>query len=281
LGANSFARRLLKRALAPVVNETSYCYVQALAKAWDIRTGSWSEPEIDLIPYAVREGESVLDIGANFGVYCYHLSRAVGHSGRVYAFEPVPFTSATLRVVARLFRFKNVDLFEKGCGDRSARMAFRIPVQRSGAICAGQAHFALRNDDHEGKETQVRWHRTCELEADVVALDEFLPGLAELSFVKADIEGGELFAFRGARRLIERHRPSVLCEINPWFLDGLGLQVDDLTGFFFERDYVLYRYEERGGQWRLRSYVPEDIVEDNYVFIHPCRRDRFAPLFAD
>src|SRR2546423_391591 len=102
VSANSALRRLAKQILYPVVNDRSYRYFQGISKAWDIRTGSWSEPELDLIPFAVRPGETVLDIGANYGVYSYHLSRAVGSSGRVFAFEPVPFTYATLQLVAKI-----------------------------------------------------------------------------------------------------------------------------------------------------------------------------------
>jgi FkbM family methyltransferase len=280
VGANSLARRVLKRTIYPLVGESAYQAVQAAAKAWDIRSGSWSEPELNLIPFAVRAGETVLDIGANFGVYAYHLSRAVGRAGRVYAFEPVPFTFRTLEKVGRLLRFRNVELVPKGCSERSGPVAFRIPLQRSRAMSAGQAHLARRNDDRAGKETQVRWAETREVWSEVVALDEFLPRLSELSFIKCDIEGAELFAFRGAQKTIEAHCPSVVCEINPWFLEGFGLEVRDLTAFFFAREYALYRYEVAGGRGMLRPCAEADVVEDNYVFLHPRRRDRFASLLT-
>jgi FkbM family methyltransferase len=35
-------------------------------------------------------GATVLDIGANKGIYCFWMMRAVGASGRVIAFEPQP-----------------------------------------------------------------------------------------------------------------------------------------------------------------------------------------------
>lgn len=86
----------------------------------------------------------MLDIGANYGLYTYHLSRAVGPSGRVYAFEPVPFTSATLRLVSRILHLGNVELIPKGCGDRAAKVPFTLPIQASGAISAGLAHIAAQ-----------------------------------------------------------------------------------------------------------------------------------------
>lgn len=274
MGANSLARRIIKRTLRPLAGEATYQTVQAAAMAWDIVRGAWNEPELDLIAPGVRPGETVLDIGANYGLYAYHLARAVGRTGRVYAFEPVPFTFGTLQKVIRLLRLQNVELVPRGCGDRTERAVFRIPVQHSRALSAGQAHIARRDDERPGRETQVRWSDTREVSCEVVALDELLPDLPAVSFIKCDIEGAELFAFRGARALIEAHRPSIVCEINPWFLEGFGLRVDDLVSFFFDRAYRLYRYE--GG--RLVPWEPEQIVEDNYVFLHPDRRDRFASL---
>ena len=105
----------------------------------------------------MRAGDTVLDIGANFGLYCHHLSRIIG-AGRVYAFEPVPFTFSTLKLVARLLRFRpGVELIEKGCSDRTGTLTFTIPVQASGAVAAGQAYIGARDDDRAGKEGQVRW----------------------------------------------------------------------------------------------------------------------------
>src|SRR6476469_1137711 len=98
MAANSLPRRVIKKLLAPVLGERSYAVFQALAMGWDIRSGSWTEPELELIPLAVRPGDTVLDIGANFGLYAYHMGRAVGPSGKVYCFEPIPFTATTFRI---------------------------------------------------------------------------------------------------------------------------------------------------------------------------------------
>ena len=276
MGANSAARRLVKKALYPVLNEHTYRYFQAAAKAWDIRAGRWTEPELELLPRAVRAGETALDVGANYGLYSYHLSRLGGV--RVYAFEPVPFTFRTLATVARLLRFRGVELVEKGCSDRAGRITFTVPVQASGAVAAGQAYIGGRDDEREGREGQVRWAGTRDVTAEVVALDEFVPRAERVTLFKCDIEGAELLAFRGAERLIGEHLPTVICEINPWFLGGFGIRLEELLDFFSARGYGLYHYREEGGRNRLREVAPAEVVEDNYVFIHPSRRERFAEL---
>ncbi len=234
---------------------------------------------MDLVPSAVFRGEAAIDIGANLGMYLPSLSRAVGPAGRVYAFEPIPYTVATMRRVVRLLRLRNVEISAKGCGQTSGTMSLRVPLQDSGALMTGQAHTAARNDDRPGREHQVRWERTRTVQVDMVALDEHLPDLENVSLIKCDIEGAELHAFCGAARLIDRNHPTVICEINPWFLDGLGIALQQLVGFFVERDYVLYRYEDA-----VRQLVPitdlATVEEDNYVLVHPQRLSRLSSFLA-
>ena len=241
----------------------------------DIRSGALAEPELDLVSPALRPGETALDLGANFGMYCAHLSKAVGPAGRIYAFEPVPFTVSALSRVARLLRLGNVTIVDKGVGERSGMVSFSVPEQLSGAPMSGLAHIGSRDDERPGSETQVRWEKTRQVEAEVVALDDFLPAGVEVAFVKADIEGAELYALRGARRLIERSHPTVLCEINPWYLEGYGLSVADLLDFFDELGYAIHAYE--AGILHPVTDASE-VTEDNYVFIHPDRLGRFEHL---
>jgi FkbM family methyltransferase len=275
MAANSLPRRVVKRLLAPVLGESSYSVLQAFAMGWDIRSGTWSEPELELLPLGLRAGETAIDIGANYGLYAYHMSRAVGPTGKVYSFEPIPFTARTFRLIQRGLRFgANVELVNKGCGEKSGRVSFTIPVSSTGAIGAGQVHMG-RNDERSGKEKHTSF-TTKSVEAEVIALDEFLvgAGAGDITMIKCDIEGADLFAMRGARRTLEEYHPSIIIEITPWFLEGFGLKVVDVTTFFTELGYRLYRYE--GGL--LHPAASEDVVEDNWIFIHPSRNDRFRHL---
>lgn len=273
MAANSLPRRVIKRILSPVLNERTYSVLQAAAMSWDIRTRSWWEPELEILPYAVRPGDTVLDIGANFGLYAYHLAKLVGETGRVYCFEPVPFTSRTLRLVSGLLRFK-AELVDKGCSDKAGKITFNVPVSDTGSVSAGLSFIGTRNDDRPGRTQHARFKKTRQVDCDVIVIDDYLPQLENVTLIKCDIEGADLFALRGARRTLEKHHPTVICEINPWFLEGFGLRVADLVEFFSELGYELFRYENGG----LYPTLAADVVEDNWVFVHPERRDRVAPL---
>jgi FkbM family methyltransferase len=276
MAANSLPRRVIKKLIAPVLNDRTYSLFQAVAMGWDIRSGSWWEPELELIDRVVRDGDVVLDIGANYGLWAYHLSRAVGRSGKVYSFEPVPFTAQTFRLIGRALGFLgNVELVNKGCGETAGRIEFTQPMQQNGAISAGLVHMVGRNDQRPGREKHARFEQTRNIECDVIAIDAFLPTLERVSLVKCDIEGADLYAMRGARRLLQRHKPVVIIEITPWFLEGFGLKVADVYGFFEELGYRCYRYDDGG---HLISAAAADIVEDNWVFVHPDNADRLRPI---
>jgi FkbM family methyltransferase len=274
MAANSLPRRIIKRILAPILSEQSYSLLQTVAMSWDIRRGSLTEPELDLVPLATRPGETVIDIGANYGLYSYHAWRAVGPSGKVYAFEPVPFTVSTFKKIAKVLRFEQVELFDKAVGDTKGKLTLNVPISEMGSIIAGTVHTAARNNERPGKKQHARFDRAKQIDCDVVVLDEVLPNVKNVSLIKCDIEGADYFALKGARRIIEENHPTIICEINPWFLEGLGLKVEDLVSFFTDRGYRLYRYVNR----RLLPTAVADVEEDNWVFVHPQRADRLASI---
>src|SRR4051812_9561948 len=77
MAANSLPRRIAKRLFAPALGEGTYSLLQAVAMGWDIRTGNWHEPELELLTVGLRPGETAVDVGGNYGLYAYHMSRAV------------------------------------------------------------------------------------------------------------------------------------------------------------------------------------------------------------
>src|SRR4051812_19134780 len=97
MAANSGLRRGIKRLLYPVVSEGVYAAAQSITVTWDLVRGNWTEPSIDILNAAVHPGETVVDVGANFGLFAYYLSRAVGRTGKVYAFEPIQYSRRILK----------------------------------------------------------------------------------------------------------------------------------------------------------------------------------------
>jgi hypothetical protein len=56
----------------------------------------WFEKEMDFLRCWLRPGMTVIDIGANLGVYSVPMARLVGQTGHVFAYEPGSETRALL-----------------------------------------------------------------------------------------------------------------------------------------------------------------------------------------
>jgi FkbM family methyltransferase len=245
--------------------------------AWDIRTRAWYEPELDLISKAVWGGDQAVDIGANFGLYSYHLGRAAAPGGSVYAFEPIPWTCAIFTKVAHVLSMHNVRLIRKGCSNSEGHVRFRAPLQKHGVISAGLAHLAAPEEPN-ADQAQFR-----EFESDVVTLDSFLEQFERLTFIKCDVEGAEALVFEGAVRVLETHQPTVVCEVVEGRLEAFGTTTDKFSALFRSFGYDIYRYRKEEGTDAGRLIPIESLREadGNYTFVHPRYRKRLAAFLPE
>jgi FkbM family methyltransferase len=161
------------------------------------RMGPRLEAELRLIPRFARPGSVVVDVGANRGVYTYLMSRAVGASGRVIAFEPQ--ADLARYVESGMARSGNVAVRRVALGDHLGTAQLTIP-SRDGRPEPGWA--TLRDGVGPGLTTSV----------ELTTLQSELAGL-DVSFVKIDVEGFELPVIEGARPLLTQPRPVFQVEI--------------------------------------------------------------------
>jgi hypothetical protein len=50
--------------------------------------GEYSESEVQVFRDIIKQGDVVLDVGANIGCHTMAMSRLVGHGGIVFSYEP-------------------------------------------------------------------------------------------------------------------------------------------------------------------------------------------------
>lgn len=198
--------------------------VQQKLKRWhfahQLRTGRFttSEPEYKRLDDWVRPGDWVIDIGANVGHYAVRLSKLVGPTGRVMAFEPVPETFEILASQIAAAAGRNVSLFNLAASEAIGVAGVSLP-----RFTSGLTNYYMANLTAAGGEFKVL----------TLPLDALMPP-RDISLVKIDVEGHELQALKGMQTLLRRDRPRLIVEGRSAdvasFLTDLGYRFVELKG---------------------------------------------------
>jgi len=143
--------------------------------------------DIYLYEYTPRPGEVVFDVGAGIGMATLLFSRLVGSEGRVVAIEAHPRTYEWLDRLCRVNRLTNV-----------------APLQV--AASADEGELMITDFAEHDRNTVLDGGQGITVPArplDDIAKDL---GIAQVAFVKMNIEGAEQLAIQGMERLIEHTR---------------------------------------------------------------------------
>ncbi|HTB71418.1 MAG TPA: FkbM family methyltransferase [Solirubrobacteraceae bacterium] len=163
-----------------------------------------SEPLIqDAFAELVRPGAVVWDVGANIGFYTLIAARLV-ERGRVIAFEPLPENQAAIRANLELNGLTNVELAGIALADRAGDAELQMH---------GESTWA-KLDTSEDTSFKRGSDATGSVPVEVSTLDAQLERFPAPDVVKIDIEGAEVAALRGASRLLEQCRPTLICELH-------------------------------------------------------------------
>ena len=276
---NSPIRKILKPLFYKILGRKGYKYVQARAKIRDIEQRLVEEKEMKLLSYFISKGDNTIDLGANYAYYIERMSKLVGRAGKVYGFEPIPFTYEVCEMVVKKLGFKNVELYPYASGNKNEELEFRVPKLDFGGISAGQSHLAIRNNEMEGKENYYSFQDEEIVKCKSVTIDDFvLPKLKSLSFVKIDIEGAEYFAIEGMVNTLEKFKPVILVEIQPFFLKGMGVKESELIDLVTKKlGYKIFCLKK--GNEKL-SEVIEALWDDNYILIHSDTVEKFQDIIS-
>jgi FkbM family methyltransferase len=166
-----------------------------------------------LLARLVRPGMTVLDVGANIGLYTRWLAKLVGPGGRVIAMEPEPRNFE--RLAAAVANLPQVTTFHAAAAEHSG--ALRLYV----ADDLNVDHHSY--DDGDGRRT---------VDVPAKAIDDVVPAGMQVDVIKMDIQGAELSALRGARRVLtENPDICMVLEYWPYGLNRAGVSAGELVDF--------------------------------------------------
>ena len=262
MSANSLPRKIVKTLLVsfPRLRE----YLQTIAMAKDIYTNNWAinnEPEIFWIKSILNSGDIAIDVGANYGLYTYNLSKAVGDNGFVYAFEPIPYTFSCLTRITKLFRLKNVEIINKGCSDSEGKIKFSIPLQKNGTISAGLAFIDMDEKKRSIRLNMGEYSDIVTIESEIIKIDDL--DYKKVSFMKVDVEGAELMVLKGAINTIKNSRPIIMIEIEDRWIKSYDIKRKDISSFFSDINYQTHYLAED----RLVKCDINFTKSNNFIFL--------------
>lgn len=140
----------------------------------------------EMFKKVVKEGDFVVDLGANIGYYTLLAARLVGRKGKVYAFEPEPINYRLLLKNIELNGYDNIVAMQKAVSNVAGKIRLFLHNKSTGS------HTIYPSD--EGREF---------IEVESVTLDGFLKEEKHpINVIKMDIEGAEMAAFSGMAKVI-------------------------------------------------------------------------------
>lgn len=176
--------------------------------------------EIKYLLSAIKEGQTVLDIGANVGLYVYYMQQRIGKNGSVHAFEPQFALYTHLLKIKQLLQWNNTTIQPVALSDSSGFVTLHIPLFKGrpdteGASLLIHPEKSLYNTEKVATETIDNYCKQHNL----------APG-----FLKIDVEGNELKVLQGGIETIKKYKPKILVEIEA---RHCGLEQAQATFTFF------------------------------------------------
>jgi FkbM family methyltransferase len=190
--------------------------------------GDWFESEMEFWRSAIQPGMTVIDVGANVGVYTFSAASQVGASGRVLAIEPFSGCVQCLQETCRLNQFDWVTVCQGAASDYdgTARLSLQSASEMNQIVMA-ETDGATQTGPFE--------------DVPCFLLDSLMKQekLTQVDFLKIDAEGHELQVLQGSDRLLTEFAPVILYEN----ISGSQGSNSPVANFLNANSYQLFRYQ--------------------------------------
>ena len=190
--------------------------------------------EIAFLLNHIKKGQICVDIGAHKGGYLYWLQKAVGETGKVYAFEPQPILYEYLQKVKEKMAWERAEINKYAISSEKGNFDLFIPQHGSktspGATLIG-----------EKMSKDMPFER---VKVETLSLDSFFSDKKALpDLLKIDVEGNELKVFEGASNILTKKQPTLLFECEQRHLGKIG--IEQVFSFLEKFGYVGYFFSPK------------------------------------
>ena len=186
----------------------------------------------------------VWDIGSNLGILSFCSAAKVGPNGKVYSLEADPryadIQSRTLRKLSS--NTGKVTILCAAVANRFGILDLVIPKKGH-----ARNHLSIVEGNSAGDADMTKQVVT-------LTLDSLLEHWSPPNFIKIDVEGAELLAIEGAKKLFSEVRPVGYIECSP-------ANSRPLTDFFADLNYDLYTLDPTGAEIPTDTFAFNTIVK--------------------
>ena len=201
----------------------------------------------DLFKKVIKEGNVVVDLGANIGYFTLLAAKLVGPEGRVFAFEPEPKNYSYLIKNIELNNYNNIQFFQKAVADKNGKTRLYICDYDTG-------HHTI--NQYNGIEAYSRGRLTKEhsIEVETITLNDFFKNREEtIDVIKMDVEGAEALALAGMDKILGKNKKlKMFIEFFPLLIEKMGSSPDEfirklLENYGFSIYMILGDYDAKKG----------------------------------
>ncbi|MGQ9369012.1 FkbM family methyltransferase [Azospirillum sp. ST 5-10] len=179
----------------------------------------------------LRNGDTVVDCGANAGRHTRPMADAVGLAGKVFAVEALPDMAESLR--NGYAPFPQVAVINRALTSNEIHMAsptveFQHARRRAAMSGIRRRHGLTDEDD------------IVSVTVPTTTLDDLIAPDVDISFMKLDLEGGEFHTLIGAQRILTTSKPILVFEVGRSSAAATyGYTKEDFFGFFSSVQYEI------------------------------------------
>jgi len=203
--------------------------------------------ELNLFKNSLKEGDVILDLGANIGLYSLSAARIVGEKGKVYSFEPDPITFKNLKKNIELNKFNNVELVNKAVSNKTGTITFTS----SENISSRSKNYIKLDDKLENNSIKIQ----------TIKMDDFFENNdIVINVIKMDVEGAEFEALKGMKKIIDKNKHlKIFLEFSPFMLKRLNTDIAEMINFFRSSNFKINKINEEEN--KMKEISPELLLE--------------------
>lgn len=220
--------------------------------------GDWFEQEIEFWRSQIQPGMTVIDVGANIGVYSFSAALRVGAEGMVLAIEPFSGCIRCLKETCRINQISSVKICAGAASDRDGTARLSLSEISELNQVADETDPFMKTGSFE--------------EVPCFTLDSLSDreNLQRLDFLKIDVEGHEMSVLAGSEKTLSQFAPIVIYE-------NIASQQDSkktVANYLKSKGYRLFRYQA-GDRKLIQLYSEEDLQGNlNIIAVPESKIDR-------